>query len=158
MANHSTPSPSASSSRLRGALWAVQLVLAALFGAAGFAKLTMPIDALAQQMSYVPVVGAATTRFIGAAELLGAIGLVLPAATRIAPRLTALAATGLATVMVLAVGYHLTHAEPQVVPINLLLGSLAAFVAWGRFRAAPIAPRSDRRAHGVEVGTASPTL
>ncbi len=81
-------------------------------------------------------------RFIGAAELAGAIGLILPAATRILPKLTALAATGLVLVMILASGYHFLHGEAARTPVNFLLGGLAAFVAWGRFGRAPILARS----------------
>jgi hypothetical protein len=81
-------------------------------------------------------------RFIGVAELAGALGLILPAATRIQPRLTALAAVGLATMMALAIPFHLMRGETGAIVFNLVLGSLAAFVAWGRERRAPIEPRS----------------
>jgi putative oxidoreductase len=78
-------------------------------------------------------------RFIGACELAGAVGLILPAATRIRPMLTPLAASGLVVVMLLAMAFHISRGEAaQALPINLTLGALAAFVAWGRFRKAPI--------------------
>jgi DoxX-like family len=80
-------------------------------------------------------------RFIGASELLGAIGLVLAAVTRSKPVLTALAAAGLVIVMVLAAGFHVSRGELQMLPPSLVLGAFAAFVAWGRFKKAPIAPR-----------------
>lgn len=70
-------------------------------------------------------------------------GMVLPSVTRIRPRirpvLTPLA--GVAIVMVLAGGMHAVRGELQMVPINVLLGGLAVFVAWGRFKKAPIEPR-----------------
>jgi hypothetical protein len=75
-------------------------------------------------------------------ELAGALGLFLPAATRILPRLTPLAAVGLATMMALAVPFHLVRSETVAIVFNLVLGSLAAFVAWGRGRRAPISARS----------------
>ena len=56
--------------------------------------------------------------------------------------LTAWAATGLATVMALASIVHLVRGEPQVLPVNFVLGGLAAFIAWGRFGRAAIAPRA----------------
>jgi hypothetical protein len=68
--------------------------------------------------------------------------LVLPAATRIKPALTPLAALGLATVMVLASLTHLLRGEVQMLPVTAVLAGLAAFVAWGRARKAPIAPRA----------------
>jgi len=80
-------------------------------------------------------------RFIGAAELAGAIGLLLPGLLRIRPVLTPLAGIGLATVMLLATGFHVTRGEYGVLAMPLGLGALAAFVAWGRLRAVPIASR-----------------
>ena len=68
----------------------------------------------------------------------GAIGLILPAATKIKPTLTPLAALGLLTIMILAMAFHLSRGEAQALPINMVLGGLAAFVAWGRTKKAPI--------------------
>ena len=68
---------------------------------------------------------------------------MLPAATRIAPKLTPIAALGLVTVMVLAAGHHLMHGEAAAIGPNLVLALLAGFVAWGRLSAAPIAPRTN---------------
>ena len=126
---------------LRIALWVAQILLAVAFGMSGLMKLTTPVADLAQQMAWVGSVPAGLVRFIGAAELAGAIGLILPALTRIQPRLTALAAVGLIVVMVLASIVHASRGEFGMLPVNLVLGALAAFVAWGRGKAAPIAPR-----------------
>ncbi len=122
-------------------LWAVQVVLAALFGMAGLMKLTQPIDALAASLPWVTSVPGMLVRFIGAAEFAGALGLILPSLTRIQPRLAALAALGLAVVMVLASAFHLTRGEASMLPMNLVIGLLALSVAWGRGKAAPITPR-----------------
>ncbi|HEV3050678.1 MAG TPA: DoxX family protein [Longimicrobium sp.] len=122
-------------------LWVVQVGLAALFGVAGLMKLTQPIDALAASLPWVTSVPEMLVRFIGAAEFAGALGLILPSLTRIQPRLTALAALGLAVVMVLASAFHLTRGEASMLPMNLVIGLLALSVAWGRGKAAPIAPR-----------------
>ena len=124
------------------ALWAAQILLALSFGAAGAMKLAAPIEQLSEHMSWVPRVSPALVRFVGASELLGALGLVVPAATRIVPVLTPAAATGLLIVMVLAAGHHFAHDEAALVPVNVGLGALAAFIAWGRTRAARIARRS----------------
>ena len=119
------------------ALWVAQGLLATAFFMAGFMKLTMPINELAANgMSFVDAFSEGMVRFIGISELIGAIGLLLPALLRIKPILTPIAALGLATVMVLAAIYHITHSEPPVP--NFILLALASFVAWGRFKKVPI--------------------
>lgn len=122
-------------------LWVTQILLAIGFGMAGAMKSTAPVEELAKQMPSLVSSGAALVRFIGVSELLGAIGLILPAATRIKPGLTALAGAALAFVMVLAAGFHVMQGEFKSLPANFILGGMAAFVAWGRFKKAPIAPR-----------------
>lgn len=118
-------------------LWVAQGLLAAAFGMAGFMKISAPIEQLAQSgMSFVNNFGVGTVRFIGISELLGALGLILPAALRIKPILTPLAAVGVAIIMVLATTYHITHGESAMPTI--ILFALAAFVAWGRFKKVPI--------------------
>ena len=87
-------------------------------------------------------------RFIGVAELAGALGLLLPALTRRKPVLTAWAATGLLVMMALALVVHIARGEPQALPVNFVLGGVAAFIAWGRFRGARIAPRAPRAMKG----------
>jgi putative oxidoreductase len=123
------------------ALWVVQLLLAFMFGMAGFMKSTTPLPQLSQMLPWVNDVPGPLVRFIGISEFAGALGLILPAVTRIQPWLTPLAGAGLTTVMVLASGFHLSRGEPQVLPMNIVLGLLGAFVAWGRTKKAPISPR-----------------
>lgn len=121
-------------------LWVVQVLLALAFGMAGTIKTFTPIDELVKSMPWftsVPFL----PRFIGPAELAGALGMILPAATRIRPGLTPLAGAGFSIIMVLAAGMHLVRGELQMVPFNVLLGGLAVFVSWGRFRKVPIEPR-----------------
>lgn len=128
------------SKALHIALWVVQALLAFAFGMAGFMKVSKPVDELAQMgMSFVTSYAPQTVLFIGITELLAAVGLILPAALRILPFLTPLAATGLSIVMVLATQYHISHGEPFVATVVLL--ALAVFVAWGRFKKAPIAAK-----------------
>ena len=126
--------------RLHIGLWIAQVVLAIAFTLAGVLKIMMPAAELAQDGGplALPV---ALARFIGATEVFAAIGLILPAATRIRPMLTLLAAAGLVVVMVLAAGFHLFRGELYAIPINIALAGLAAFVAWGRFCGAPIRAR-----------------
>jgi putative oxidoreductase len=139
-ATHAAPVPQSSSKGLRIALWIVQVLLALAFTGAGLTKLLTPIAELAANMDWVNALPG-LVRFIGAAEFLGAVGLILPALTRIKPGLTPLAAAGLTVVMLLAAPFHLSRGEIGAIVPNLILGTLAAFVAWGRFKKAPIAPR-----------------
>ena len=122
-------------------LWALQVLLGLAFLASGFMKLTQPYEALATQLAWVGSVPPALVTFIGLAEALGGLGLVLPAATRVLPWLTPLAAAGLALDMLFATVFHLFRGETGAAVPTLVLGLLAAFVAYGRWRLAPIAPR-----------------
>ena len=125
--------------KLNIGLWIAQVLLLIAFGAAGSMKLFNPAAAeMARTQANMPY---ALTYFIGVAELLGALGMILPAATRIQPKLTGLAGIGLLTIMVLALGFHITRGELSHTPPVLVLGALAAFVAWGRLKKAPIARR-----------------
>lgn len=124
------------------ALWAVQILLALAFGMAGIMKSTAPIEELAKNMPWVARSSPELVRFIGISEFLGALGLLLPALTRIKPILTPIAALGLATIMVLAIGSHALNNEAPVIGFNVVLGGLAGFVAWGRLKKAPITPRA----------------
>lgn len=128
-------------SGLHVGLWVAQGLLAFAFVASGAMKVSMPVEALQAQMPWVSGSMGGLVRFIGTVEVLGGIGVVLPAATRIKPVLTPLAALGLATVMLLASLTHLSRGEVGMIPVNAVLGGLALLVAWGRHRAAPIAGR-----------------
>jgi putative oxidoreductase len=125
------------------ALWVVQALLSLAFAAAGVTKLITPIAELATKGmgGWVLDSPEALIRFIGASEVLAAIGLIAPAATRIAPKLTPAAAIGLVVVMVLAAATHLAYGEFTGVAPNIVLAGLAGFVAWGRLKRHPIAPR-----------------
>lgn len=127
---------------LSAALWFGQILLAAIFGMSGFMKTMTPIPELGSKIAWVSALPAPLVRFIGVAELAAAIGVLLPALTRILPVLTPLAAAGLATIMLLATVFHIMRGEMSAVGITILFGALAAFVAWGRFRRAPLAPRA----------------
>ncbi|GAA2654276.1 DoxX family protein [Streptomyces vastus] len=114
-------------------LWVVQAVLAAMFGMAGVMKSTQPKDKLVEKLPWAADFSQGIIRFIGIAEFAAALGLILPAATGIAPVLTPLAAAGLVVVMVLAAITHARRKEPAGIAFNAVLLILAALVAWGRF-------------------------
>jgi hypothetical protein len=110
------------------ALWIVQGLLAALFLFAGGMKLITPVEVLSV-MSPFP---GEFIRFIGVCEILGALGLILPYALRILPGLTVLAAAGLVVIMVGATVSTLAIGGGLLALPTLLLGLLAALVAYGR--------------------------
>ncbi|MEU1727012.1 DoxX family protein [Actinomadura sp. ATCC 39365] len=120
------------------ALWIVQAALALLFGLAGLAKSTQPKERLEPRLPWAADFSAGAVRLIGLTELAGALGLILPAVTGVAPALTPLAAAGLAVVMVLAALAHVRRKEPGAIAFNAILFLLAAFVAWGRFGPHPL--------------------
>jgi len=113
------------------ALWIVQWLLALLFLFAGGMKLILPVEAMTKQM---PLPGL-FLRFIGVCEALGATGLILPGLLRIRQGLTPLAAAGLTIVMIGATALTLanTGLAPALMP--LAAGTLAVFVAYGRWKA-----------------------
>ena len=115
------------------ALWIVQGLLALLFLWAGGIKLVLPLEKLTGP---VPLPGL-FLRFIGVAEVLGAIGLILPGLLRIRPGLTPLAASGLVFIMIGATVLTLAGGDVAPALIPLLVGLLSAFVAYGRWRLAP---------------------
>lgn len=116
------------------ALWIVAGLLALLFLYAGSQKLTAPREKLAEEMSFVPHASDTQIKLLGLAEVLGAIGLILPAAVDIAPMLVPIAALCLVIVMVGGVAVHLKLGDPigKIGP-PIVFGCLALFVAVMRF-------------------------
>ena len=125
-------------------LWIAQVILAAMFLISGFMKVAQPIDQLSKMLPWAAQVPEALVRFIGVAEVLGAVGLILPSLFRIQPKLTPVAAVGLALVMLFAVAFHISRGETPVIGMNFVLIAIAAFIAWGLFKKAPIAPKSSK--------------
>lgn len=116
------------------ALWIVQGLLAAFFGAGGVAKLAQDRKRLRDQgLTWVDDFSAGAVRTIGGLELAAALGLVLPAVTGIAPVLVPLAATGLVVIMAGAAVVHVRRDEIPFLAVIAALAAAAAFVAWGRF-------------------------
>lgn len=120
------------------ALWIVQGLLAALFVFAGGMKLVLPIEKMQDPVALPGLF----LRFIGVCELLGGIGLILPSLLRIRPGLTPLAAAGLIVIMIGAVVISVIYMGVASALIPLLVGILAAFIAYGRSRLAPIPPKA----------------
>lgn len=117
------------------ALWIAAILLAVAMLAAGLMKLVRSREQLrAAGMGWVDHFPPAAPKVVGALEVLGALGLILPALTGIAPQLVAFAAAGIALLMLGAVLTHLRLKDPvrEAVPA-IVLALLALFVAWGRF-------------------------
>jgi len=136
-----TPSPSTG---LRIGLWCAQALLALVYIPAGAMKLLSPVAQVAQQIPWAGDVPEAFLRLIGVVDLAAGLGLLLPALTRIAPRLTVWAAVGSIALQVCAMAFHLGRGEYPVVPMNLTILAISAFVLWGRARRVPIAARGDQ--------------
>ncbi len=121
-------------------LWIVQILLALAFIIAGVMKVTQPIDKLTAMMAWIESLNPRSlVRVIGALEVLGGIGIVLPALTGILPELTPIAAGGL---VLTAIGAVLMHAYRKdafgkYMP-SIVLGLMAAFVVYGRLVAVPL--------------------
>ncbi len=121
------------------ALWIVQTLLALLFLWAGGLKLVLPLEKLTGPVALPE----AFVRFIGVAEVLGALGLVLPGLLRIRPGLTPLAAAGLVIIMIGATVITVSSGALGIGLFSFVVGLLAAFVAYGRWRLAPLPGRSS---------------
>ncbi|HKZ69863.1 MAG TPA: DoxX family protein [Anaerolineales bacterium] len=122
---------------MNNALWILQVLLGLAFVGAGYNH-GFNIEKARTQMQWMTAMPNNLLVFIGVSEILGGVGLILPAATGILPWLTPLAATGLALIMLLAAGFHLMRREYPNIAFNLILLALAVFVAYGRFALAPL--------------------
>ena len=123
------------------ALWIVQGLLAALFVFSGGMKLVLPVEKMTDPVALPGLF----LRFIGVCEVLGGIGLILPSLLRIRPGLTPLAAAGLIVIMIGATVITLAYIGIASALIPLVVGILAAFVAYGRSKLAPIRPKALAR-------------
>ncbi|MCW2758613.1 MAG: putative integral rane protein, partial [Nocardioidaceae bacterium] len=133
-------------------IWIASSLLACAFVVVGAGKLLASPADLQQLAHGVPV---ALLKIAGAAEMLGAIGLVVPAATRIVPVLTPIAATGLVATMVGATITNIIIGEPASAVLPVVLGTGAALVALARFGPCAVEPRSDRSDRDRLVPTAA---
>jgi uncharacterized membrane protein YphA (DoxX/SURF4 family) len=122
------------------ALWTLQILLGLLFVFAGGMKLVMPVEEMTKQIA----LPGAFLRFIGVAELLGGLGLVLPGFTGIRPGLTPLAAAGLVIIMIGAtvIGFMISGVTGALLP--LAVGAALVFITYGRWRLMPLRGSSQQ--------------
>ena len=121
-------------------VWIASSLLTFAFLVVGVGKLLASAGDLQQMSQGVPIV---LLKLAGAGEVLGAIGLVVPAATRIMPVLTPIAATGLVLTMVGATITNIAIGEPASAALPIVLGTFAALVAWARFGPVAVEPRGS---------------
>lgn len=120
-------------------LWVLAYVLAAVFVASGAAKLLAPREQQIERTPYVEDFPQSIIRGIGVLEILGAIGLIVPALTGIAPLLVALAAAGLGITMVFAALVHIRRGDgPGAAAPSIILAVASVLLAWLRFGPYPL--------------------
>jgi hypothetical protein len=119
-------------------LWVLQVLLALAFFAHGCLFLVPPAAMVEQMNASLP---RWFQLFLGAAEVLAAVGLTLPGLARIQPWLVSSAAAGVMIVMICATAFHLTRGELSSAATTVVLLAMATFVAYMRWRVAPIRPR-----------------
>jgi hypothetical protein len=126
-------------------IWTMQVLWGVFFSFTGFGKIMSLSPDVWNQTLHQPVawfhaVPQGLFVFIGVCEFLGGVGLILPAMTRVKPKLTPLAALGLTLVMIAAAVFHIVRGEfTFFVPMNLVLGAVTGFIAYGRWIVRPIA-------------------
>jgi putative oxidoreductase len=131
-------------------LWTLQILMAVAYINAGYVKAFRPIAEIAPTIFWAPALPELLVRFIGISELLGALGLILPAALKIRPQLTTLAAAALSLVMLLANIYHITKGEFFVLPMTMAFLFILLFIAYGRWKRSPIISRKSSRTSNVQ--------
>jgi uncharacterized membrane protein YphA (DoxX/SURF4 family) len=126
------------STTLNTIIWIAQILVGAAFIMAGLAKATQPRTKLAEQMGWVNDFSDGQVKLIGILEVLGGVGVILPALLNILPILTPIAALGLVIVQIGAAYTHFRRNEYPMIGINSVLIVLALVVAYGRFIAVPL--------------------
>ena len=122
-------------------LWIVQLLMAATLIWAACAKWAMPADKLTAMWPWTGELSRTLVKLTGILDLLGGLGLVLPALLRIRPMLTPVAAICLILLMICATVFHLARGEASSIGFNIVFALLAAFVAWGRLTKAQVSAK-----------------
>lgn len=126
-------------------LWVLQWIFGLYFIGVGISHFVVP-EGLPELMSWMYELDDTVHAIAGTAEILGGLGLILPGLTGIRPELTVLAAAGLALVMVSAVVWHATRGEAASIGTNVLITAVMVYVAYGRWKLAPLAGRSGASA------------
>lgn len=140
------------SKAINSSLWIAQSVLAVIFFLTGSMKLTLPIEKISEILPWAANAPEELIRFIGLSELLGAAGLILPAALSIKPFLTPLAAACLAIVMLAAAAFHFLRGEFSHIAVPVTMFLMSVFIVRGRTR---MFSQEDTRPQIARVRTVS---
>jgi uncharacterized membrane protein len=122
-------------------LWILQILLGVYFVFVGVNHFIIP-PGLPAAMSWMYELSTELHIFSGTAEILGGLGLILPAVTKIQTRLVPLAASGLVLVMIGAMAWHIQRGEYSNIFMNFILAALVGFVAYGRWKLVPLQDRN----------------
>ena len=123
------------------ALWIAQIAIAATLATAAYSRISHSMGAMPSDLS----------RLVGYFELAGAVAMIHPSLLRVLPQLTPLAAAAMALIELLAIPLHLSIGRVDLLPTNLALLAAASFVAWGRWRKAPIPSRWSTANVGLNI-------
>ena len=118
------------------ALWIAHILLIIVFGMSGYTKVITPIEELASQMAWVNSVPVWMVRLAAVSELFAVLALITIPLIKRYTFLIPLAAAGLTLIMIGSLFVLVPRGEPIV--LNLVLGGLAAFVVWGRWKRMPV--------------------
>jgi putative oxidoreductase len=129
-----------SSKKINIALWIVQSLLALMFLWAAYTKLFQPLEEAAKMLPWAKE-NPELVKITGIVELLAVLGIILPSALRIQPKLTVYAAYGIIALMISAAVFHISRGEASLIGMNIAFLLFAAFVAWGRTKKSPIQPK-----------------
>lgn len=121
-------------------LWVLQVVFGLYFIGVGVTHFVLP-DGLPGTMSWMYELSDSLHVISGTAEILGGLGLILPAVTRIRPELVTWAAYGLVIVMLGAAVWHISRGEATQVVLNLINAAILAFIGYGRQKLHPLEER-----------------
>src|SRR5688572_5383794 len=133
------PSTHLSSERsLHFAVWGAQMVLASFFAATAVLKLLLHHERLIEIMPWAASLPESLVRTIGVCELLAAMLVAAPAVTRPPQRVVGWTAVAFVALMVVSTIIHLARGELRMIPVSLVVGALAGFVAWGRLAHNPL--------------------
>jgi putative oxidoreductase len=122
-------------------IWIVQGITATLMVISAFMKIATPISKLSARWKWTGELPETVVRLLGVLDLLGGIGIIVPALLKIKPGLTPLAALGVVLLMTSASVFHISRGEASVIGFNIILMLLASFIAWGRYKKLPILTR-----------------
>lgn len=125
-------------------LWIVQTLIALGLIWGGYVKLFQPIEETAKMLPWA-LEHPSLLKFTGVVDLLGGLGIVLPSALRIHPKLTVFAAYGIIILMISASIFHISRDETSLIGMNIFFLILAVFIVWGRKKQRVILPKSNQQ-------------